>query len=1153
MFGELLEKLAIHCPGDLNRQDIWQSLVQLGVAAVGGGSPAAIVAPWHPLRLCAIAVKSRWVAGLTRYLLATESINFGDQRLFFADACEALEHPYYPEIAVGYRGAQPFLLAASDTVNDYTLMELPFQEGADAATGVEPNEAARQIRSLLDQYLELQPHEHADLSLLLYNCDSAGLPLRTVDTLGSMQDGRQVNCNVVLRHRDRQRLSRVYQELIEQTGEDPDAVAPSETAGDFMSKLRIGIMLDESRPGTCVTGERPFDIAFMHDVISRQAREAWVRVDHVQSDVDVLQHVPATWPYTRLSTEEELKATSYLACPQQPVFGWQYTTAIAAVCQRRSVPLGERHLPARQITFQDENLRAVLTEVHRLAEWVVNYDDLLDRRQLRAQNIQVIRYKRGRTHGRNLVVSSTTELRVLQVLVERRLRELGLDFTDDEFRDLAKRMIEEASRISGGIVLRAARRGISAGELVGIVISKALVADELGQNAPTCWVFLDDYAEWLGQREEEIADLMALSIEETVNGPVVRAIVTESKYVSGGNRSEAIRKSRRQTRDTVVRFEDALFGDPGRLDRDLWLGRLSGLLVDHADVFQNFSLIERVRKQLRSGDVLIDVRGYSHVFVHGPPDEDGDSNHEPIEKIGCGLQEVFNRSDLRALINAYANGVGIMDVRQRLGDDRPWKVPQLRAPEARVTWAVGRKEGPTAVPVDLKQVEGVDDSEERSGQTTPPELTNAVDIIVEPEEIGTNGQLAAADEVSVDDQLRTTEDAVDSYPPHLNALIAQRARPNRAGDEASIQWLEDTAQKLRQALIGYGLQGKVVGQRLTPNAALVRFRGSDRLRVQDVERKQSALLTTHGLNVINVSAQPHEVVITVARPEREIVSLWDVWSQRQINRKNSGLNLSFVLGARELDGELLYLNLTDAFGGLQRHDPHTLVAGATGSGKSVLMQCLLLDIAATNPSRLAHIYLIDPKMGVDYAPFERLPHLRGGIVTEPDQALEILESLLVQMDERYTIFRKAQVRDLHSYNAKVGPTNRLPAIWVFHDEFAEWMLTEEYRDGVTNYVQRLGVKARAAGIYLVFAAQRPDANVMPMQLRENLGNRLILRVSSVGSSEIALGQKGAERLLGLGHLAAGLTGESDITYAQCAFLPDDDLDAAVHAICQADS
>ena len=99
-------------------------------------------------------------------------------------------------------------------------------------------------------------------------------------------------------------------------------------------------------------------------------------------------------------------------------------------------------------------------------------------------------------------------------------------------------------------------------------------------------------------------------------------------------------------------------------------------------------------------------------------------------------------------------------------------------------------------------------------------------------------------------------------------------------------------------------------------------------------------------------------------------------------------------------------------------------------------------------------------------------------------------------------------------------------------------MVEEYKEEVTALVGRLGVKARAAGLYLVFAAQRPDANVMPMQLRANLGNRLILRVDSEGTSEIALGERGAERLLGRGHLLAKLEG-APLSYAQVPFIEED--------------
>jgi S-DNA-T family DNA segregation ATPase FtsK/SpoIIIE len=109
------------------------------------------------------------------------------------------------------------------------------------------------------------------------------------------------------------------------------------------------------------------------------------------------------------------------------------------------------------------------------------------------------------------------------------------------------------------------------------------------------------------------------------------------------------------------------------------------------------------------------------------------------------------------------------------------------------------------------------------------------------------------------------------------------------------------------------------------------------------------------------------------------------------------------------------------------------------------------------------------------------------------------------------------------------------------------MMIDDYKAAVTTSVQRLGVKARAAGIHLIFAAQRPDANVMPMQLRDNLGNRLILKVASTGTSEIALGQKGAETLLGHGHLAARLNGEQGIVLAQAPFMSDEDIERAVAA------
>ena len=1169
-YGALLRCLSVHAVGDINRQGLWEPALGLGAVQITGAAPSAIIAPWHPMRLAATAIKMRSVAGLADYLLSDNEVNFGDSRLFFSDLREELDHPLYPEIAVGYDGGEPVLLAETGTVNDYSLFERPVRDPAEAGTDVDPQEAARQIRGLLERYLDLQPHEKSNLSIMLYNCDAAGLPLAAVNALSTVQDEDEVHCNVLVRHRDRNRLAQVYSELLEKSEGDPDAIVVSETSRNFMSKLRIGVMLDGGGGPKEATG-RQIDVAFLHDVVSRQAKDAWFPVPAAERNPSLLEHVSSRWSYRRVTAEDELKATSYLTCPRQPDAGWAYVDAVAGVIRRQSHGAQEHVLPARQISFQDHGLKSMFDEVHELVEWVATYDDLLDKRQLAAQGISVIRYRRQRTHGRNMVVSSTSELRLLHVLVRRRLSELNLGLPDDRLSELARRMINDAKAISGDIVLRAAKRGVSAGELIGLVLSRALVAEELGSGAAVAWFLLDDYAEWLGQREEGLADILALSVGVDASGAEhLRAVVTEAKYVDASGQAEASRKSRQQLRQTVSRMDDALFGDPGRLDRDLWLSRIADLLLDGTAALGHSTLLERVRDGIRQGTVPIDLRGYSHIFISGPPSDAGSlGDHESIADISGGLQETFTREGLRALLKAFEANQVLTPQREALGGERPWQADTFKRPAARVDWTKAidlDPKAPLPKPVNVQTfADDEDDGDDHDGvppgapSSPAPEPSPAGGAATAPATPAPSSPAEPALENAGPEVAPPAPAAPVAPPPaskptgELAELIrekAEQAREDTADDQA---WLNATAQKLRSALLGYSLHAKIVGTRLTPNAVLVRFQGSDRLHVEDIEAKQSALLTTHGLRLISISPLPGEIVVGVARPQRQTVSMWDVWARRVLNRNAVGVNTSFVLGLKELDGDILYLNLGAPFAGGTQHEPHTLIAGATGSGKSVLIQALLLDIAATNASRLTRIHLIDPKMGVDYAAVERLPHLQGGVVIDQTRATEVMEGLVAEMERRYDLFRQRGARDIRSYNEKVDAAEQLSWTFLVHDEFAEWMLSDEYKEAVTANVSRLGVKARAAGIHLIFAAQRPDANVMPMQLRDNLGNRLILKVASVGTSEIALGVKGAEQLLGLGHLAARLSGEPAIIYAQAPFLSDDDIDLAVNAIIAGDA
>lgn len=379
-------------------------------------------------------------------------------------------------------------------------------------------------------------------------------------------------------------------------------------------------------------------------------------------------------------------------------------------------------------------------------------------------------------------------------------------------------------------------------------------------------------------------------------------------------------------------------------------------------------------------------------------------------------------------------------------------------------------------------------------------------------------------------------------PPPIRRAAKPRVQdteqvlPTRVDTDDNRPWLDRVRDKSIDALESLNFKPRILDAVLTPNSALLRFAGASHFTVEALNRKRSELLTTYGLEIISVRPEPGAIVTTIARPEREIVSIESVWDRWQPAHTGT-CNTKLAIGVRESDGSILFLEPET------KHAPHTLVAGSTGSGKSVLMQNIVLAIAETNTPQQAQIAIIDPKLGVDYFAFDGLPHMQEDVIVDQEHALAKLNWLVKEMERRYREHLKPErVSNLGAYNKKVKESKRLPIIWLIHDEFSEWMMIDEYKQAVSNVVSRLGVKARAAGIYLVFAAQRPDANVMPMQLRANLGNRLILRVDSCGTSEIALGEPGAEQLLGRGHMIAKLDGEPGLQFAQVPYVDVERLD-----------
>lgn len=309
-------------------------------------------------------------------------------------------------------------------------------------------------------------------------------------------------------------------------------------------------------------------------------------------------------------------------------------------------------------------------------------------------------------------------------------------------------------------------------------------------------------------------------------------------------------------------------------------------------------------------------------------------------------------------------------------------------------------------------------------------------------------------------------------PPPVFAVLRDMAASERGAltDADSLAWADRMALETQRALSHFGMQAQFADPkpRLTPNGALIAFLGHPSLTVDKIEKRTSELLTTYGIEVADVRPGRGRISVFVTREKRARVPLASTWLGALWPDRDPGQATSFILGAREDEDRLLYLNLAESFAGYDAHGPHTLIAGETGSGKGILTQGILLQLIAFNDPEKAELIVVDPKKGVDFTWLEGAPQMKVPIVTEMSDAKTILQDLVVQMDARYDKFAAAGAANITEYNRKVAPEHRMSRIFLVHDELGAWMAQEkEYQEVVLSSVANLGMKARAAGIHLI--------------------------------------------------------------------------------------
>jgi S-DNA-T family DNA segregation ATPase FtsK/SpoIIIE len=502
------------------RRKFLRIAMRVGLAQVprsGIRPPMAVICPWHPLRMEALAARQQQVLTLVEQLLGKNRPPFSDGTsgsLFFREVEQLLSHAPYPEMGVIWEGTQAMPRIVTQAFGGYTLHQPPEPSDNAAMLSLDDDSkpGAATIEHEMVEYLRLQPHERDNLSILLYNCDSPDLPMAVVESINRINAKREDNritCQVLLMHRDEVHLRQIYRDLVAR-GVDAEA-DPTEGSGDFLAKVRVNITAANRlrREGR----SQPVDIAYCRDLISRESKPAWEWFPRETDEPSSLQ--PHQWSRRLPVSEGDRKIRLQLTCPAQTETGWAYLYSVAALCTHGADDawnIGKCPVLMRTLDFDDQSVDRIFRETHELATWVVNQDELLDRKLLEAQQVKVIRYVQSATHGRNLIISSSARETLLVNTLKEKLRSLlASDTPDHVIETLWQRFIQDANKISGGLVLKAARRANNTNELLGMVLSRYLVQSEIGLERPIAWCFLDDYSEWLGKKEgANIADLLVL-------------------------------------------------------------------------------------------------------------------------------------------------------------------------------------------------------------------------------------------------------------------------------------------------------------------------------------------------------------------------------------------------------------------------------------------------------------------------------------------------------------------------------------------------------------------------------------------------------------------------------------------------------------------
>ena len=380
------------------------------------------------------------------------------------------------------------------------------------------------------------------------------------------------------------------------------------------------------------------------------------------------------------------------------------------------------------------------------------------------------------------------------------------------------------------------------------------------------------------------------------------------------------------------------------------------------------------------------------------------------------------------------------------------------------------------------------------------------------------------------------EDENYEYPPV--EILGKGTKKNMKGGAKA---LTEKATKLQRTLYSFGVSAKVENISVGPAITRYELKPAEGVRVSKIANLADDIALNLAAETIRIEAPipgKQAVGIEIPNKEKEMVPLRDVIESDEFEDNKS--KLSVALG-KDVAGEIVIADIAKM--------PHVLIAGSTGSGKSVCINTIITSFIYNAKPSEVKLVMVDPKV-VELSVYNGIPHLLIPVVTDPKKAAGALAWAVQEMDNRYNLFAQKGVRDLKGYNAAIEKesnpemgTGKLPQIVIIIDELADLMMVAAKE--VEDSICRLAQKARACGMHLVIATQRPSVDVITGLIKANVPSRIAFAVSSQIDSRTILDQVGAEKLLGKGDMLFYPASASKPLRVQGAFVSDSEVERIV--------